>query len=180
VGRVVAPRWNDGGEDGGNSGEEAISVMEQPDGAPAGPRERIGEVEDVTTDGPPPPSASPYVAATTGMPGHVRSPVAVILLSIITLGIYALYWEYVSFKELKDYSGEGIGGWLGLLFAILLGIVNAFVLPLEVGRLYARANRQPPVSALTGFWVLIPIVGGIIWVVKVQGRLNEYWESLPG
>ncbi len=93
------------------------------------------------------------------MPGHVRSPVAVILLSIITLGIYALYWEYASFKELKDYSGEGIGGWLGLLFAILLGIVNAFVLPLEVGRLYARASRQPPVSAFTGFWVLIPIVG---------------------
>jgi hypothetical protein len=99
----------------------------------------------------------------------------VILLSIITLGIYALYWEYASFKELKVYSGEGIGGGLGLLFAILLGIVNAFMLPLEVGRLYAREGQPEPVTALTGFWVFLPIVGGIIWVVKTQGRLNDFW-----
>ena len=98
-----------------------------------------------------------------------------ILLSIITLGIYALYWEYASFKELKVYSGEGIGGGLGLLFAILLGIVNAFMLPLEVGRLYAREGQPEPVTALTGFWVFLPIVGGIIWVVKTQGRLNDFW-----
>jgi hypothetical protein len=112
------------------------------------------------------------------MPGHVRSPLAVVLLSIITIGIYALYWEYASFKELKDYNGEGIGGWLGLLFAILLSIVNAFMLPYEVGRMYLRAGREEPVSALTGFWVLIPFVGGIIWVFKVQGRMNDFWESL--
>ena len=87
---------------------------------------------------------------------------------------------YASFKELKDYSGEGIGGWIGLLFHDpFYGIVNTFLLPSEVGRLYARSGRQSPVSGLTGFWVLIPIVGGIIWVVKVQGRMNDYWESLP-
>ena len=112
-----------------------------------------------------------------GPVGTIRSPLAVILLSIITIGIYALYWEYVSFKELKAYSGEGIGGGLGLLFAILLSIVNAFLLPAEVGRLYRRLGQPEPVSGLTGFWVLLPIVGGIIWVFKTQGRLNEYWEA---
>ena len=155
-------------------------MTEQPEGARAGEREPAAEVAGVNPDGPTPPSAATHVAQATGAPGHVRNPVAVILLSIITIGIYALYWEYASFKELKEYSREGIGGWLGLLFAILLSIVNAFLLPLEVGRLYTRTGRPAPVSALTGFWVLIPIVGGIIWVVKVQGRLNDYWESLPG
>ena len=58
------------------------------------------------------------VAQSPGPLGNVRSPVAVILLSIITLGIYALYWEYSSFKELRAYSGEGIGGGLGLLFFV--------------------------------------------------------------
>ena len=154
-------------------------MTEQPEGAQAGQREPVDELQGVSTDGPTPPSAAPYVQESTGLPGHVRNPVAVILLSIITIGIYALYWQYASFKEMKDYSGEGIGGWLGLLFAILIGVVNWFVLPLEVGRLFARSGRQPPVSAVTGFWVLIPIVGGIIWIVKVQGRLNDYWESLP-
>lgn len=109
--------------------------------------------------------------------GTVRTPVVVILLSIITLGIYSLYWQYSTFKEMKGYSGQGIGGGIGLLFAILLGIVNVFMLPLEVGRLFANDGQVEPVTALTGFWVLLPLVGGIIWVVKVQGRLNEFWVS---
>ena len=83
-----------------------------------------------------------------------------ILLSIITLGIYSLYWQYASFKEMKMYSGQGIGGVLGLVLAILIGIVNVFVLPAEVGGLYTRAGKQAPISGLTGFWVLIPIIGG--------------------
>lgn len=109
--------------------------------------------------------------------GKVRNSVVVILLSIITLGIYALYWQYASFKEFRAYSGEGIGGGLGLLFAFLLGIVNVFLLPSEVGHLYGREGRQQPVSGLTGFWVFLPLIGGIIWLVKTQGRLNQFWQS---
>jgi hypothetical protein len=109
--------------------------------------------------------------------GKVRSPLAVILLSVVTLGIYGLYWQYATFKELKAHSGSGFGGGLGLLFAILLGIVNVFVLPSEVGGLYRAEGRQAPVTGLTGFWVLLPFVGGIIWLVKCQRRLNEYWMN---
>jgi hypothetical protein len=113
----------------------------------------------------------------TSAVGKVRTPLAVILLSIITLGIYSLYWQYATFKELRDHAGEGIGGGLGLLFAILLGIVNIFLMPAEVGQLYAREGRERTISGLTGFWVLIPFVGWIIWVVKTQGHLNRYWEA---
>ena len=109
--------------------------------------------------------------------GKLRSPVSVILLSIITLGIYGLYWQYASFKEMKEHSGEGIGGGLGLLFAILLGIVNVFLLPSEIGHLYSKDGREQTISGLTGFWVFIPLIGGIIWVVKIQGHLNRYWEA---
>ncbi len=109
--------------------------------------------------------------------GNLRSPVSVVLLSIITLGIYSLYWQYASFKEMKMSSGEGIGGGLGLLFAILLGVVNTFLLPHEVGQLFSREGREATISAVTGFWVLIPFVGWIIWVVKTQGQLNRYWEE---
>jgi hypothetical protein len=112
-----------------------------------------------------------------GPVGKVRSPLAVILLSLITLGIYSLYWQYASFKEIKAHAGSGIGGGLGLLFAILLGIVNVFVLPSEVGGLYRAKGEEAPVSGLTGFWVILPIVGGLIWLVKTQRRLNEYWRA---
>jgi hypothetical protein len=114
--------------------------------------------------------------ATNGV-GKVRGPVVVILLSLITLGIYSLYWQYACFKEIKAHAGEGIGGGVGLLFAILLGIVNVFLLPSEVGQLFAREGQKQPVSGVTGFWVFLPIIGSIIWFVKVQGRLNQYWKA---
>jgi hypothetical protein len=33
------------------------------------------------------------------------------------------------------------------------------------------------VSGATGFWNLIPLIGFIIWTVKVQGALNRAWEA---
>jgi hypothetical protein len=75
---------------------------------------------------------------------------------------------------MKEYSGRGIGGGLGLLFAVLLGIVNIFLMPAEVGDLYSNECGQPPVTWLPAFWVLIPLIGGIIWVIPTQGRLNDY------
>ena len=113
-----------------------------------------------------------------GPVGKERSWIVVLLLSIITLGIYGLYWQYALFKEMKDHSGNGLGGGLGLLLAIVTGgLVSLFVLPNEVGQLYSGAGQEPPVSWKTGFWVLIPLVGGFIWIAKTQNRLNDYWGS---
>lgn len=120
-----------------------------------------------------PPTGTP-VRATVG---KVRSPWVVLLLSIVTIGIYGLYWHYAMFQEMKDYSGQGIGGVLGLVFAVLLGIVNIFVMPAEIGDLYARESREKPVSGLTGFWVLLPFIGGLVWLWKVQGNLNRFWSA---
>ena len=43
--------------------------------------------------------------------------------------------------------------------------------------MYAKAGQEKPVRGVTGFWNLIPIVGWIIWTIKVQGAMNERWES---
>jgi hypothetical protein len=109
--------------------------------------------------------------------GQPRGVGFVILLSIVTLGIYHLYWVYKNFEELKRHTGEGIGGVLGLVIAILLGIVIAFVLPSEVGRMYRDDGRPGPMTGWTGLWLLLPIVGWFVWTIKIQGALNRYWES---
>jgi hypothetical protein len=124
---------------------------------------------------PPPPPTAPVVQG-WGPVGKVRNPVAVIIFSIITIGIYYLVWSYKVFKENKDFSGEGVGGGIGLLLAILLGIVNWFLLPSEIGNIYSRMGREKPVTGVTGFWNLIPLIGWIIWVVKVQGAMNRLYE----
>ena len=57
-----------------------------------------------------------------------------IFFSIITLGIYYLVWVYKSHEEIKEHSGEGVGGVLGLVIALVVGFVTPFVLPSESGR----------------------------------------------
>jgi hypothetical protein len=104
----------------------------------------------------------------------------VILLSIVTLGIYGLYWQYSTYKEMKDHTGQGIGGGVGLLLAILLGIVNIFLMPSEVGNMYAAEGQVKPISGASGFWVFLPIVGSFVWTFKVQGNLNRYWTAHGG
>ena len=113
-----------------------------------------------------------------GLPvGKQRNPWAVVGLSIITLGIYRIYWEYRSFTELRAFTGEGIGGGWGLALAIVFAIFNSFRLPLEIGRIEQGENKLEPLSALTGFWVFIPFIGWIVWTVIVQESLNDAWAS---
>jgi len=131
---------------------------------------------DATPTPPPPPASTPAPAPGWGPKGKVRESVAVIIFSIITLGIYFLVWTYKIFKENKDFSGEGVGGVIGLVIGIVIGIVNWFLIPSEVGNIYARMGREKPVRGVTGFWNLIPLIGFIIWVVKVQGAMNRLYE----
>ena len=122
-------------------------------------------------------AASAPPVAVAGPLGQPRGIAFVIIIGIVTLGIYSIYWMYKSGEEIKRYSGEGLGGVLWLVIWIVVGIVMWFVSPSEVGKLYSREGQHPPVSGVTGFWMLIPLVGWIIWVIKVQGALNHFWES---
>ncbi len=108
--------------------------------------------------------------------GRQRGILFVILMSIFTLGIYSIYWYYTSFEMLKNYRKQGVNGLVGTLLAFV--IVSIFLLPAYVGRMYNEdGNPNNPISGLSGFWVLIPYVGGIIWLYKVQNRLNQFWAS---
>jgi hypothetical protein len=149
---------------------------------------------DDTTQPPPavdPPSApqppAPYGAGSAavgpyygpGALGKVRGTGKSILFFIITLGIYGWFWYYGVFDEMKRHrNGEGLGGGLALILAIFVGIVMPFLTGDEVGKLYESRGQPKPVSAITGLWILLPLVGGIIWFVKTNGALNAYWESL--
>lgn len=109
--------------------------------------------------------------------GQPRGVAFVIIIGLLTFGIYFLYWAYKTGEEIKRYSGEGLGGVLWLVIWMVAGIVMIFVAPSEVGKLYKRDGQEPPVTGKTGFWVFLPLIGLIIWVVKVQGALNRFWIS---
>jgi hypothetical protein len=116
----------------------------------------------------------------TGPLGHPRGIGFGILLYIITLGFYGWYWVYKTEEEMREHTGQGIGGVLGLVIWILIGPVMAFVIPSEVGKMYRKDGQEPPVSGWTGLWLFpfgVFIIPAIVWFVKVQGSLNDYWEG---
>jgi len=152
------------------------------DATPADPPSDAPRPDAPTPAAPPPAAPTPAVPPPAAPPatrpvGKVRSAAAVIIFSIITLGIYFLYWTYQVFRELKEHTNQGIGPIIGLVIAIVINPVNWFVLPSEVGNMYQAAGHSKPVSGATGFWNLIPLIGWIIWIVKVQGALNRVWEG---
>ena len=113
-----------------------------------------------------------------GPVGEIRSTGMCFVLTIVTLGIYTFVWYYKTHEELKRHTGTGIGGVVALLLALFVGIAMPFLTAHEVGKMYERRGQEAPVSAITGLWVLIPLVGVIIWFVKTNSALYSYWEPL--
>ena len=69
---------------------------------------------------------------------------------IITLGIYSLYWVFKTQDEVKEHSGQGVGGVLGLVIYIVVSAVSAFLVPSEVGKMYKQDGREAPFTGWTG------------------------------
>jgi hypothetical protein len=120
-------------------------------------------------------------ARNSGPPGKPRGVGLGILLFIVTLGFYGWYWAYKTQEELRQHTGEGLGGVLGLVIWIVIHPVSAFVIPSEIGKMYAKDGKQPPMTGWTGLWLFpgeVLLIPAIVWFVKVQGALNRYWEEV--
>ena len=107
--------------------------------------------------------------------GQQRGVGFAIVMYLVTLGIYGIYWMFKAFQETRAYRRQGIGGLAGVLLAFVA--VSTFLLPAYVGRMYNEDGKPNPVSGWSGFWVLVPYVGGFIWLYKIQSALNEFWQS---
>jgi len=142
---------------------------------------------------PPPPPGVPTQPVYTPMPaagyhpaqwgpiGKVRGTGISILLFIVTLGIYGIVWYYLVHDEMKRHNGNGIGGCIALVLALFVSIAMPYITSSEAGQLYERRGQKPPVSGLTGLWSfpgVFILVGPIIWFVKTNGAINDYWRSL--
>ena len=93
-----------------------------------------------------------------GPVGNTRSVGLSILWFVLTLSIYGFIWAYKSHEEIKRYSGNGVGGVLGLVIYILISPVTYFIVPSEIRYMYEDLDGQKsPVRGITGLWFLLPI-----------------------
>ena len=63
----------------------------------------------------------------SGPLGNPRGIGFAILIFIVTIGLYSLYWVFKTQEEVKEHSGIGVGGVLGLVIWILVNPVSWFV-----------------------------------------------------
>jgi hypothetical protein len=147
------------------------------------------------SDLPPPPSGAtppPPIAGQGDAPAYGFGPRGVlppsvggafysvgltILLMIVTLGIWGFFWTWHHSEDLRKYNGDGLGGGIALVLYFFVSPVLMFTIPNEIKNMYERDGRPSPVSAIWGLWFLLPLIGNIIWYVKVQHALNDFWVS---
>lgn len=113
--------------------------------------------------------------------GKVRGTGLAMVLFVVTFGIYGLYWWFVTHEEMKQHTGRGIGGLVALILAFFIAPLAAFLTSNEVGDMQQLGGRRQTVSALTGLWYfpgIFLIFLPIVWFVKTNGALNDYWRSL--
>ena len=115
--------------------------------------------------------------ADMGPIGKPRSIALVILLTIVTFGVWTIIWSYQNGAELKDHARTGLGGVGYLLITLFIAPVTMFLMASEVEQLYRRDAKEPPITAIWGLWFLLPIIGNLIWYVRIQKSINDYWTA---
>lgn len=122
--------------------------------------------------------ATPHVAPRPV--GKQRSPLAALLLTLVTLGIYGIVYYYCILEELRNWRGQGWSGGVYLIFQFIFPIplvALPWLVPAYVGRMYAEDGQEKPITGLAGFWWLLPLIGGIVWIFRVQNCLNRFWQQ---
>lgn len=120
----------------------------------------------------------PPTAYGAGRPlGKRRSAGLVLLLCLVTCGIWTFVWAYQNGDELNRWSGKGLGGGLHLVITIFVSPVTMFLMAGEVEQLYRDDGQEPPITTLWGLWFLLPLIGNLIWYLRIQDAINVYWTA---
>ena len=112
--------------------------------------------------------------------GTPRSPLTVLVLSLLTLGLYGIYWTYSIAEENKRYGGVGPGGLVHLLVIIFIpfaGLYRMIMTTAEIGNMQALNGMPKTVDGTTFFWIFLPLIGPLVRLWKLQGAVNEVWFS---
>ncbi len=100
-----------------------------------------------------------------------------ILLTIVTCGIWAIVWAYQNGDELQRFSGKGSAASSICSSRCFVSPVTMFLLAGEVEQLYRDDGQEPPITTLWGLWFLLPLIGNLIWYLRIQDAINDYWTA---
>jgi len=124
--------------------------------------------------------------AGAGTTAKIRSPVAVAIFAIITIGIYLIFWWYYINREMADYGrtlgtdelGDSPGKSTLALFPGGLLIVPAIwttVTTFQRVQAAQRRSGQAPINGWLG--IVLYIVISPVMFAYMQSGLNSAWKT---
>jgi phosphotransferase system glucose/maltose/N-acetylglucosamine-specific IIC component len=117
--------------------------------------------------------------------GKTRDPVMVIVLSIITCGIYGLYWFYTTMVDLNGTLGEErLNPVLMLVVCIICTPVLYYVL-YKIDQGLAEVSQKEGIYYKENFilWLLLVLllgVGVFVAYYQITGTFNKIWAKRSG
>lgn len=134
---------------------------------------------------------------------YLISPARIVLLSILTLGLYTTYWLYKTWKHYKEHTGAQVNPiWHGLTsFVPVYGSFRAHAHLRTFGELASGAGLMVPFSPGLAFFALlvgwfgvfvfwsvpltlllqiVSIVAQMYMLLHAQPRINYYWDQTYG
>jgi hypothetical protein len=110
-----------------------------------------------------------------------RSPGVVILLSVVTCGIYLYYWIYCVSKETKEFLGnDQINPGMEVLLSIVTCGIYFIYWFYKYGKLQAEMCERAQIAVTDNsiVYLILAIVGlSIISVAIMQSQLNTIWDN---
>jgi hypothetical protein len=106
----------------------------------------------------------------------VRNPITGIILSIVTCGLYGIYWMYCMATEIAKFKDENESGLIDALLMILLPFVGFFLSEKKLAAACAEKGIEHKDNSI--LYLILCFLGPLAWAnyYLMQSDLNKLAE----
>ena len=104
-----------------------------------------------------------------------RNIIVYLLLTLVTCGIFGIYWLVVMLKDIATTSGEDINPWMVILLSIITCGIYGIYFSYQMGKYMVKSgeNYNVKIEDNSILYLILTIFGfGIVAYCLVQNDLN--------
>lgn len=112
--------------------------------------------------------------------GEIRQPVTLIILTVLTCGIYGLFWLYTVGKEVNEALGrEAVQPIIIILSILCFPLIYYYCYQLDLALVELANAEGENYSSNFILWLITTIFGVGIFIIEIQTQefLNKIWEK---